>query len=104
MVVSDDGTDGLDAGRRCHVTLLFSDLCDYTALSETSDPEDVANLLHTAKRAAAKIVEQHGGTLNQFYGDGFLAVFGLPVAREDDVRRAAETGLPFARVRDLFPT
>ena len=93
MTHSEDSSDGLAVGRRCHVTLLFSDLCDYTTLSESSDPEEVAAMLQTTKSAAARIVEKHGGTLNQFYGDGLLAVFGLPVSGEDDVRRAAETAL-----------
>src|SRR5688500_17836535 len=79
--------------RRCHVSLLFSDLSDYTALNEVSDPELVALLLERTKAAAAAVIEKHGGTLNQFYGDGFLAVFGLPPPREDDVRRAAESAL-----------
>lgn len=93
MTPAHDGSEGLDVGRRCHVTLLFSDLCDFTRLNETADPEDVAALLHTTKQAAAKIVERHGGTLNQFYGDGLLAVFGLPASSEDDARRAVETAL-----------
>ena len=80
-------------GKRCHVTLLFSDLCDYTALSENADPEDVAGVLHVTKSVAARIIEKHGGTLNQFYGDGLLAVFGLPQGSENDSRRAAEAAL-----------
>ena len=75
------------------MTLLFSDLCDYTALSENADPEVVAEVLHVTKSVAASIIEKHGGTLNQFYGDGLLAVFGLPQASEDDGRRAAEAAL-----------
>src|SRR4051794_41176826 len=88
---SDD--ESLDQGRRCHVTLLFSDLCDYTSLSENADPEDVAGVLRATKALAARIIEKHGGTLNQFYGDGLLAVFGLPQASEHDTRRAAEAAL-----------
>jgi len=79
--------------RRCHVSLLFSDLSDYTALNEASDPELVWSLLAQTKALAARVVEKHGGTINQFYGDGFLAVFGVPTPREDDVRRAAESAL-----------
>jgi class 3 adenylate cyclase/tetratricopeptide (TPR) repeat protein len=81
------------AGRRCHVGLLFSDLSDYTALNEASDPELVASLLQETKAVAARVIEKHGGTVNQFYGDGFLAVFGLPTPSEDDVRHAAEAAL-----------
>jgi class 3 adenylate cyclase/tetratricopeptide (TPR) repeat protein len=89
----DDARPPREAGRRCHVALLFSDLCEYTALSEISDPEDVASMLQAAKLTATAVIEKHGGTLNQFYGDGFLAVFGLPVPGEDDARRATEAAL-----------
>jgi class 3 adenylate cyclase/tetratricopeptide (TPR) repeat protein len=93
MVQAEDRPPSLNPGKRCHVTLLFSDLCDYTALSENADPEVVAEVLHVTKSVAASIIEKHGGTLNQFYGDGLLAVFGLPQASEDDARRAAEAAL-----------
>ena len=93
MVNADDSSQSLEQGRRCHVTLLFSDLCDYTALGENADPEDVAAVLRATKALAVRIIEKHGGVLNQFYGDGLLAVFGLPRGSEDDTRRAAETAL-----------
>jgi tetratricopeptide (TPR) repeat protein len=62
----------------------------------------VAAVLQATKALAARLIEKHGGTLNQFYGDGLLAVFGLPQAGEDDTRRAAETALELhAGLRDL---
>lgn len=98
----DDARPTREAGRRCHVALLFSDLCEYTALSEISDPEDVASMLQAAKSTAMSVVEKHGGTLNQFYGDGFLAVFGLPTPGEDDARHATEAALELHEtIRDL---
>lgn len=98
----DDARPTREAGRRCHVALLFSDLCEYTALSEISDPEDVASMLQAAKSTAMAVIERHGGTLNQFYGDGFLAVFGLPTPGEDDARHATEAALELHEtIRDL---
>lgn len=79
--------------RRVHVTILFSDLCDYTRLSEACDPEEVAEMLQRTKQVAQQVIDKHGGTLNQFYGDGLLSVFGLPTPNEDDTRRAAEAAL-----------
>jgi class 3 adenylate cyclase/ATP/maltotriose-dependent transcriptional regulator MalT len=85
------------------VVLLFSDLCSYTTISEQCDPENVAQLLAMMKTQAVAIVERHGGLVNQFYGDGFLAVFGLPASQEDDVRQAACAALEVhAAVADLI--
>jgi class 3 adenylate cyclase/tetratricopeptide (TPR) repeat protein len=75
------------------VTLLFSDLSGYTALMEESDPEDVDALKRRIAAIAERTVGKHGGTVNQFYGDGLLAVFGLPVPHEQDRRRAIEAAL-----------
>ena len=88
MGPAEERPPSIDPGKRCHVTLLFSDLCDYTALSESADPEDVAGVLRATKTLAARIIEKHGGTLNQFYGDGLLAVelIERPAMFLDDAR------------------
>ncbi len=94
--------DPTEAGRRCHVVLLFSDLSSYTTISEQCDPENVATLLGMMKTQAGPIVERHGGLINQFYGDGFLAVFGLPAPDEEDVRHATTAALELHQaIRDL---
>ncbi len=94
--------DPTEAGRRCHVVLLFSDLSSYTTISEQCDPENVATLLGMMKTQAGPIVERHGGLINQFYGDGFLAVFGLPSPTEEDVRHATTAALELHQaIRDL---
>jgi class 3 adenylate cyclase/tetratricopeptide (TPR) repeat protein len=79
--------------RRCHVTLLFSDLCDYTPMSEALDPEETDELRQSIGRLAHEVIPKHGGAINQFVGDSILAVFGLPTAEEDEVRRAVEAAL-----------
>ena len=80
------------------MTLLFSDLCDYTALTEASDPEDIVWLKQEIATAAKQVIGDRGGSINQFYGDGILAVFGYPVPEEDDARHGIEAALAASRV------
>jgi class 3 adenylate cyclase/tetratricopeptide (TPR) repeat protein len=74
--------------RRTYAVVLFADLAGYTALGELIDPEQLADVMHRVKSTAAAVVQGHGGTINQFAGDGILIVFGVPQAREDDALRA----------------
>lgn len=74
--------------RRTYAAVLFADLVGYTRLGETIDPEQLADVMHRVKDTANAVVQLHGGTVNQFAGDGVLTVFGVPVAREDDALRA----------------
>src|SRR4029453_18881520 len=81
------------AEERRLVTVLFCDLVGFTARSDQADPEDVGALLrpyHTRLRAE---IERLGGTLDKFIGDGVMAVFGAPVAHEDDPERAVRCAL-----------
>jgi class 3 adenylate cyclase/tetratricopeptide (TPR) repeat protein len=71
------------------VTILFCDMVDSTPLGEKLDPESLRRVharWHESMRAA---LERHGGTVEKFVGDAAMAVFGLPVAHEDDALRAA---------------
>ncbi len=84
-------------GERKHVTVLFADLVDSTELAVAIDPE----LMHALMdRAFAKILEQvhrYEGTVNQFTGDGVMALFGAPIAIEDAPRRAIVSALGIQR-------
>ena len=82
-----------DAERRCQVTLMFSDLSEYTKLSESIDPEDINLVRRRVERLARQVIHRHQGQINQFVGDGVLAVFGLESADEDSVRKAVDAAL-----------
>jgi class 3 adenylate cyclase/tetratricopeptide (TPR) repeat protein len=75
------------------VTVLFADLSGYTALAEVLDPEDVYGAVRPWITGLRLIVEDHGGTVPQVMGDGFMAVFGVPAAHEDDAERAVRAAL-----------
>ncbi len=73
--------------------MLFCDLVGFTAASERSDPEDVASRLRTYHRMLQERIDTFGGTVEKFIGDAVMAVFGAPVAHEDDAERAVRAGL-----------
>jgi class 3 adenylate cyclase/tetratricopeptide (TPR) repeat protein len=81
------------AEERRVVTVLFCDLAGFTARSDHADPEDVRARLRPYHARLRREIERHGGTLDKFIGDGVMAVFGAPVAHEDDPERAVRTAL-----------
>ncbi|MDQ3669415.1 MAG: AAA family ATPase [Actinomycetota bacterium] len=70
------------------VTVLFADLVGFTAQAEQMDPEDVRRLLQPYHARLRAELERRGGTVEKFIGDAVMAVFGAPVAHEDDPERA----------------
>jgi class 3 adenylate cyclase len=81
---------------RRQVTTLFCDLVGYTQLATRFDPEVVHDILGSYKDACAGLIDRFGGHVLRFFGDGVLATFGYPRAREDDAARAVATGLALA--------
>jgi len=75
-------------GERRQATIVFSDLSGYTAMSEKLDPEEVRELMSQIKTGAIRIIERHGGIVNQFVGDEVVSLFGIPTASKDDPIRA----------------
>jgi class 3 adenylate cyclase/tetratricopeptide (TPR) repeat protein len=75
------------------VTVLFADLVGFTARSERMDPEDVQRLLQPYHAQLRAVLERHGGTVAKFVGDAVMAIFGAPVAHEDDPERAVRAAL-----------
>ncbi len=82
-----------DAAERRHLTVLFCDLADSTALAHRLDPEELRDVVRAYQQAAVEAVERFGGHVAQYLGDGVLAYFGFPEAHEDDARRAVHAGL-----------
>ena len=75
------------------VSVLFCDLVGFTAASELADPEDVRARLRPYHERLRDRIEAFGGTVEKFIGDAVMAVFGAPVAHEDDPERAVRAGL-----------
>src|SRR6266511_1430593 len=79
---------GGPAVERRLVTVLFADLVGFTPMSEARDAEDVRELLSRYFDGARQVIERYGGTVEKFIGDAVMAVWGTPVAQEDDAERA----------------
>ncbi len=91
---SQSATEGpAHVSERRLVTVLFADLVGFTALSEHRDPEEVRELLSRYFDHCRVLIERYGGTVGKFIGDAVMAVWGTPVAREDDAERAVRAAL-----------
>ena len=88
------------ADERRQVTVLFADLSGYTAASERMDPESVKALVDGALRRLGEEVTRYGGTVDKYIGDNVMAVFGAPVAHEDDEERAVRAALGMQAAMD----
>jgi class 3 adenylate cyclase len=80
-------------GRKATVTVLFSDLRGFTGLSETQDPETMVQLLNRYLERMSEIILKYDGIIDEFIGDGILAIFGVPESRRDDPERAVACAL-----------
>ena len=96
------GQAQLPAAERRYVSVLFADLVGFTQLSEQQDPEEVRDLLSRYFDVARQVIDGYGGTVEKFIGDAVMAVWGAPVAREDDPERAVRAAIELVdRVRGL---
>ncbi|MBI3097433.1 MAG: adenylate/guanylate cyclase domain-containing protein, partial [Planctomycetes bacterium] len=84
---------GSSPSERRTVTILFSDLKGFTALSEGRDPEEVRELIDDLFTRLRVAIEAQGGVVDKFIGDAVMAVFGGAQAHEDDAFRAVRAGL-----------
>ncbi|HYM03125.1 MAG TPA: adenylate/guanylate cyclase domain-containing protein [Stellaceae bacterium] len=86
-------TPPMPATERRQVTILFADLCGFTALSQALDPEELQRIVGRYTALVDAIVEGYGGHVDKHIGDAVMALFGAPVAHGDDPIRAARAAI-----------
>ena len=84
------------------VTVLFADVARYTSISERLNPETVHNIMDGCFKVLMDAVHHYEGTVNQFLGDGIMALFGAPVAYEDHAQRSCYAALSIQRGIEEF--
>ena len=89
-------------GERKLVTVLFADVANYTSMSEKLDPEDTHQIMDACFKILMDEIHKYEGTINQFTGDGVMALFGAPVAHEDHAQRACHAALSIQKALDVF--
>jgi class 3 adenylate cyclase/tetratricopeptide (TPR) repeat protein len=89
-------------GERRFVTVLFADVVDSTAMGDVVDPETIAEIMNGAFSFFNASVARFGGTVARLMGDAVLAIFGAPVAHEDDAERAVHAGLAILSAAEQY--
>ncbi len=92
MIMSDPSALKL-GGKKCEVTMFFSDIRGFTKMSESMDPTDIVEQLNVYFTKMTDILMELDGTLDKYVGDELMALFGAPVARNDDPIRAVLCGV-----------
>lgn len=84
---------GIIEGERKLVTVLFADVANFTSISEMLDPEDAHEIMDGCFTILSQEIHRLEGTINQFTGDGVMALFGAPIAHEEHAQRACRAAL-----------
>jgi len=84
-------------GENRKLTIMMSDLRGFTAMAERLKPEQVLGVLNHYLGTMADIIVEHGGTIDEFIGDAILVIFGAPISRPDDARRAVACSVAMQR-------
>ncbi|WDP93201.1 MAG: AAA family ATPase [Desulfobacter sp.] len=89
-------------GERKLVTVLFADVANYTTISERLDPEEVHQVMDGCFKILMEEIHKYEGTINQFTGDGIMALFGAPVAHEDHANRACRAAIIIQKALEQY--
>ncbi len=89
-------------GERKLVTVLFADIANFTSLSEKLDPEEVHQIMDGCFKILMDEIHNFEGTINQFTGDGVMALFGAPIAHEDHAQRACFASLSIQKAIEKY--
>jgi len=95
-------TSPLPTGDRRVVTVLFADVSGFTSLSESLDPERLAEIINACFKALSEPIYRFGGVVDKYIGDAIMALFGAPVAHEDDAERAVSAAYAMQRAAERF--
>ncbi len=87
-------------GEEREVTVLFSDLRNFTSMSERLTPQEMLGILNRYFTRMDGIIEKHGGVVDKHMGDGLMALFGAPLANPDDADRAMKAALEMSEALD----
>jgi class 3 adenylate cyclase/tetratricopeptide (TPR) repeat protein len=90
------------AAERKLVTVMFADISGFTGLSERTDPERMRALINACFSWLVPIIEHYGGVVEKFIGDEIMAMFGAPIAHENDVERALRSAIEMVSALDRF--
>lgn len=89
-------------GKHTRITAMFTDIRNFTTITEANDPADVIDLINQYYLMIIETVQMHGGNVNQMQGDGLMSFFGAPVFYPDHAQRAVNTALKIRRQLAAF--
>ncbi len=90
------------AGDRRVVTVLFTDVSGFTSMSEKLDPQEVTEIVNQFFEVLSEPIYRYGGVVDKYIGDAIMALFGAPIAHEDDPERAVRAAFEMQQVAALF--
>ncbi len=98
QIASEQGSVTLGSGEKRPVVIFFSDIRGFTPMSEKMNPDEISALLGEYFTEMVEIIFEHSGTLDKFIGDAIMAIWGAPIAHEDDANRAISAAIEMQQV------